>query len=143
MLYGWWDTGCCCSFTNSSPHIDPPIWPKDFKCWFVSPKDFIPLRYCPVFVHLSHLELFDIVLLPQQWFLIAILPYRPTSQSLLLIEDTDRFFSWHWFSCAVRFGAVSKLVTLMKLSTALIIAFGLPALLLVLFYPIYWCLLIV
>ena len=30
MFYGWRDTGCS-SFANSPPHIDPPIWPKDFE----------------------------------------------------------------------------------------------------------------
>ena len=31
MLYSWYDTRDCSSFTNSLPHIDPPILPKDFK----------------------------------------------------------------------------------------------------------------
>ena len=26
MLYGWCDTGSCSCFSNSAPHIDPPIW---------------------------------------------------------------------------------------------------------------------
>ena len=69
MLYGWYDTGNYSSFTNSLPHIDPPIWAKDFGLWFVIPKDFIPLLYCPVFVCLGPREPFDIVLLPQEWFL--------------------------------------------------------------------------
>ena len=69
MLYGWYDAGGCRSFTNSLPHIDPPMWAKDFKLWFVSPKDFITLLYCPVFVHLGKLEPFEIILLPQQWLL--------------------------------------------------------------------------
>ena len=70
MLYDWCDTGGCSSFTNTSLHIDPPIWPKDFKLGIVSPKDFIPMFYCPVFEHLRPLEPFDIVfLLPQQWSL--------------------------------------------------------------------------
>ena len=43
MLYGWCDARICSSFTNSSLHIDPPIWAKDFELWFISPKDFIPL----------------------------------------------------------------------------------------------------
>ena len=60
--------GGCSSFTHSSLHIDPPIWAKDFKLWFISPKNFIPLLYCPVFVHLDPLEPFDILLLPQQRF---------------------------------------------------------------------------
>ena len=54
MFYGWCDTVGCCSFTNSLLHIDPPISLKDFELWYVSPKDFIPLLYCSVFVHLWH-----------------------------------------------------------------------------------------
>ena len=30
ILYGWCDTGGSSSYTNSSPHIDSPIWPKVF-----------------------------------------------------------------------------------------------------------------
>ena len=57
-------TGACSSFINSSPHIDLPIWPKDFELWFVS-----PLLYCLVFVCLGPQNPFHIVLLPQQWLL--------------------------------------------------------------------------
>ena len=78
--------------------------------------------------------------------LTAILPYRLASQSIPLTVNVDTFFSQHWFSCAVTFGAVSllscKLMTLMKMFSALV-AFGLPVQLLVLFYPICWCLLTV
>ena len=69
MVCGWCDTRSCSSFTNSSPHLNSPIWPKDFELWFVSPMDVIPLLYCSVFVHLCPLEPFQIVLLPQKWFL--------------------------------------------------------------------------
>ena len=68
-LYDWCDTGGCSFFTKSSQNIDLPIWSKDFKLWFVSPDDFILLLYCPVFVCLGPLEPFNIILLPQQWFL--------------------------------------------------------------------------
>ena len=37
--------GGCRSFPNFSQHIDPLIWHKDFKLWFVSLKEFIPLLY--------------------------------------------------------------------------------------------------
>ena len=30
MFCGWCDTGVCSSFINSSPHIEPPIWRKNF-----------------------------------------------------------------------------------------------------------------
>ena len=43
MLYCWCNTGVCSSFTNSSPHIESPVSPKDFEFWFVCQKDFIPL----------------------------------------------------------------------------------------------------
>ena len=69
MLYGWCETGGWCSFTNSSPYIDPPIWSKDFELWFVRPKGFISLPYCLVFVCLGSLGPFDIALLPQKCFL--------------------------------------------------------------------------
>ena len=71
MLYGWCNTAGSSSFTNSSPHIYPPIWVKDFELWLVSSKDFIPLLYCPVFVRLDQLEPFHTVFLSQQWFLDA------------------------------------------------------------------------
>ena len=58
------------SFTNSSQHINPPIWPKDFKLWFISPMDYIPL--------LCLLILFCFF---KSGFLSAILLYKPTSQS--------------------------------------------------------------
>ena len=44
-----------------SPHIFPPIRPKDLKLWIVSPKDFIPLICCPAFVRIGQLEPFDMV----------------------------------------------------------------------------------
>ena len=63
MLYGQCDTGVCSSFTNTSQHIESPTWLRDFKLWFVSPKDFISLFYCQVFVCLCSLEPFHILLL--------------------------------------------------------------------------------
>ena len=69
MLYSWCDTGGCSSFTNSSPHIAPPIQPKDFELWFFSLKNFISQLYYPVFVCFGSLVLFDIVLFSQQCFL--------------------------------------------------------------------------
>ena len=65
MLYGWCDKEACSSFHNSSPHISPPIWAKDFELWFVSLNDFVPLLYYPVFVHLGSLKPFDTVFLYQ------------------------------------------------------------------------------
>ena len=112
MLYGWCDTASCCSFTNSSPHIDPPIWLKDFKLWFFSPKSFIKLLYCLVFVGVGPLE-------PLLCFL--------NSNSTIYASFTEsspysgcwHIFSGHWFSCSEVLGAVSllsrKLVTVMKL----------------------------
>ena len=64
MLNSWCNTGGCNSFSNSSQHIDPTIWAKDFELWFVSQKDFIPLLYCQFFVCLGPLMPFDIVLVP-------------------------------------------------------------------------------
>ena len=87
MFYGWCDIGGCCSFTNSSLPRDPPIWLKDFNLWFISLEDFIPPLYCPVFVCL--LTLFYFL---NSGFLTAILPYRPTSQSLLHTVDVDPFY---------------------------------------------------
>ena len=49
MLYGWRDTRGCRSFTKSLLLIEPSIWPKEFERWFVSPKDFFTLLYCPFF----------------------------------------------------------------------------------------------
>ena len=124
MICSWCDTGDYSPFTNSSPYIGPPIWPKDFKLWLVSPKDLIPLLNCPALVCFGSLELFDIVLLYQQWFLdskSAIWASFPES------SPHSRYwhiFSRHCFSCAVMFGAISllsrRLVILMKLTSALV-----------------------
>ena len=38
MLYSWCYTGGCSSFMNSSPHIDLPIWVKDF--WDLKQESF-------------------------------------------------------------------------------------------------------
>ena len=119
--YSWCDIGGCSSFTNFSPHIDPPIRAKNFQFWFVNPKDFIPLLYYPVFVCLGPLESFDFILLPQQWFLDS---NSAILASFKVFSQWMSFFSLHWFSCAMVFGAVSllscKLVTLMKLSSKLV-----------------------
>ena len=126
--------------------IDRLIWPKDFELWFISLKDFISQFYSPVFVCIGPLEHFGIVLFLSSGFLTAILPYKPASYSLLFTVDVDTFFSWHWFGCAVMFGAVSllshKLVTLMKLFSPLV-AFGIPTVLFVLVFTVSWCLLTV
>ena len=92
MLCGWCNIGGSRSFTNTSLHIDPLIWPRDFELWFVSPKDIILLLYCSVFEWFGPLDLSKIVSFPQQWFLNSILLYRPASQSLLLTVDVDTFF---------------------------------------------------
>ena len=101
--------GGCSSFTNSSLHIDFFHLTQRFRTLIHSTALFSS------FVHLGPLEPSDIVLLPQQCFLSAILLYRPVSQCLLLTVDVNTFFSRHWFSCAVMFGVVSllscKLVT--------------------------------
>ena len=89
MLYG--DLS---SFTNSSSHVDSSIWVKDFKHWFVCPKDFFPILYCPVFVHLGSLVPFwhcfasSTVVSWQQF-----LSYRPALQSLLYAINADSFFN--------------------------------------------------
>ena len=103
MLHGWCDTEGFSSFTNSSLHVDPPYLTHRFWTRFVSPKDSIPLLYWSVFKRLGPLEHFDMVLLPQQWFL--------DSNSTILASVTEssphsgcwHIFSRHWFSCAVMF----------------------------------------
>ena len=123
MPYGWCDTGGCSSFINSSLHIDPPIWTKDFELWFVSLKDFIPLLCCPVFVCvLVHWSLLTLFCFLNTGFLTAILPYRPASQSfhtMTLVLGLFFFFfflffflegggfSQHRFSSATMFGVTS------------------------------------
>ena len=135
MFYGWWDTDGCSSFTNSSLHVNPRIWPKDFELWFVRPKDFIPMVYFPVFVLLVSLEDFDIVLLPQNCFLTAILPCMPASLTLLLTVGAKTFFRdicslVRW--CLEQFCPESWWLT--KFS-AVLVAFGL---LLTLFCTVSW-----
>ena len=68
-----------------SPHIEPPIWPKDFGLRFAYLKDY-------------SIALLSSLCVP--WptgafcgFLTAILPYRPASQSLLLTVNVDTLFS--------------------------------------------------
>ena len=90
------------------------------------PKDFIPLLYCPVFLRLGPLEPFDTVLLPQRQFVDSnsTIEARFTESSPLC--GCWHIFS-HWFRCALIFAVVSlllhKLVTLMKLSSALVFCF--------------------
>ena len=102
MIYTCYDTGVA-AISSTLYCI------KDFELWFISQKDFIPLLYCLIFDqlgHCSHLTLFCFL---SSGFLTAILPYTPASQSLLLTVDVDNIFSWHWFSCAKMFWAVSHL----------------------------------
>ena len=99
MLYGWCDTGGCCSFTNSSLHINPRNWPNEFELWFVSPKDFISLPVVESLCTLAHWSLLTLFCFINSGFLTAILLYKPASQSLLLSVDTDSFFS-----CPVSWG---------------------------------------
>ena len=139
MLYDWCDTGGCSSLTNYLPYIDPPIWPKDFEFRLISPKEFLLSSIIQSLYALAHWSFWYCfasltVVFWQQFCYIGPL-HRVISQLLLI-----HIFSGHKFSCAVRLGAISllahKLVTQMKLSSALVVAFGLAALLFVLFGPI-------
>ena len=106
MLYGWCGIGGCSYFPNTSPLI----WPKVFNIWFFRLKDFIPLLFFVLSLYAlddwSFLTLF--CFLNCGW-LIAVLPYNPSSQSLLQTVDVDTFFSPLCFNCAVMFKAVSLL----------------------------------
>ena len=123
MLYGWCDAGTCSSFTKTLLHIDPCIHPKDFEHWFVSPKGFILLLCCLVFVSLGPLESFDIIWLAS---------FTVFSSLWILTHFFHNNGSVvQWFlkqSC--------QLVTLIKFSSPLVV-FGLPALYLVLFCPVF------
>ena len=88
MVYCWCDVRGCSSFTNSSLLIDTPIWPKDFKLWFVCPKESILLFYCSVFVCLVHWSLLRLFCFLNSGFLTAILLYRPASPLSVC---------WHFF----------------------------------------------
>ena len=121
MLYNWCDTKGCRSFIYFFLHIDPPIWPKDFKGLYSTavlsslcvPWPTRAFWYC--FASLT-------VVCWQQYCHIGQF-HRVFSLWMLT------YFSWLWFSCAVIFGAVHlqshKLVTLMKFSSALVVTFGL------------------
>ena len=109
MLYGWSDTGGCSSFTKCSPHIDTSIWSKNFELWFISPEDFIPLCYCPVFARLSPLKLFDIVLLPQQRSVDNNFAIEASFTEHSSHNGCWNIFSRYLFKCIVIFGAVSLL----------------------------------
>ena len=137
MLSGWCDTGGC----NSLPHIEPPIWPEDLNLNSSVQRTLFHCSIVQSLCALAHWSLLTLFCFLKSGFLTAILPFRPAWLSLFLTVDVDTLFSWHRFICAATFGAVSllshKLVTLMKLFSILVTAFGLPALLLVFFYPIY------
>ena len=127
MIYNWCDTGVA-----ALPPI--PSWAKNFELWFV---------YCPIFVRLGRVGYFDIVWLPQQWFLDSNICH--TSQLhvvLLLTMDIDTFFpdigsvvQWYLEKSALS----HELVTLMKLSSAFIVAFGLTSPNLWFCFVVSWC----
>ena len=92
FLQGWCDTGDCSSFTNSWSQIDPCIWPKDFELWIVSRGDLFHCSFVQSLCALAHWSLLTLFCFPNSGFLTYVLPYRPSSQSLLLTVDTDTFF---------------------------------------------------
>ena len=143
MLYDWYDLRGCSSLSNTSLPMDPDYLTEIIRT-LIHPSKGVPS--CPIFASLGPLEPFDIVLLPQQWFLDS-----NSAKHVRFIRSSTHsgcwhIFSRHWFSCAVMFGAVNLLshrqVTLMKLFDALV-AFSQSTLLLVLFCPISWCFLTV
>ena len=72
------------------------------------------LFHCSIIQSLCDLVLWSLLTLfffLKSSLLAALLPYRPASRILLFIEDVETFFSRHFFSFAVIFGAVSQLVT--------------------------------
>ena len=143
MLYGWCDTGGYNFVTKFSQRLNPPILAKYFELWFVSPKNFIPLSsICtpwPTGAFWHYFASSPVV----SW-----LQFCHIGQFHRVFSHRRcwQIFSRHWSSCAVIFGAISLLwrkLWLMKLSDALVVAFGLQALDLVLFCPVSWCLLTV
>ena len=68
MLYSWCDTGGCSSFTNSSQHIDPLLNPK-ISNFDSSVQRTLFHSSVVIFVLLGSPVPFNIVLLPQKWFL--------------------------------------------------------------------------
>ena len=112
MLYGLCDTRGCRSFTNSSLHKEPPIWPKDFKHWFICQKDYstdllsslwVPWPTGDFWHCFAPLTLFS-------WQQFCHIGQLQSSHS-----GYWHFFSQYWFCCTIMFGAVSllsrKLVT--------------------------------
>ena len=87
LLYDWYKTGDSSYLTNSSPYIDSPIWTKDFKLQFVSPKD---LFHCSV--NQSLCAMTQGSLLTLFYFFSSDLPNRPVSQCLLYIMDIGIVF---------------------------------------------------
>ena len=92
MLYGWCDTGCWSSFNNSSPKIDPLIWDKDFNILFAVQRILFYSSIVLCLGALVHWKFVTLFCFLNNGFLTAILPYRQTSQSLLLRVDIDTFF---------------------------------------------------
>ena len=108
------------------PNVNPPIWSKDFELWLISPKDFITPLYCPVFVRLGLLEPFDNILL-QQWFLdcnsviqASFTESSPYSECWQIFPDIGLIVPAIFWALRPLF---CKLVTIMKLSSALFFFF--------------------
>ena len=107
MLYCWCDTWYYRSFTNRSSYIDPPMWAKISN---LDPSIQMTSFHSSVVQSLSTLAYWSLLTLFRFLngsLLTAILPYRPALQNLLLTVDVDTFFSWHFLTCAVMFGAVT------------------------------------
>ena len=85
--------GGCSSFINSLLHIDPSIWPKDFKLWFISPKILFHSTSVQALHALTHWSFLTLFCFLNSGFLTAILLYRPASLSLLLVVGVDIFFT--------------------------------------------------
>ena len=147
MLYGRCDKSVCSSFNYTSPHIYTLLFDTNISHLDLSVQRILfHFSIDPNLGALTHWSLLKLFCFLNRGSLIAILPYRPASQSLLLTMDVHTYFSWHWFNCAMMLEKVSlltcKLVTVMKLSIILF-AFGLLPLFLVLFIPVSRCYLMV
>ena len=92
MLCSWCDTGGCSYFTNALQHIDPSIWLKDFKLWFIVQRTLLHCSIIQSLCALAYWSLLTLFCFLNNGFLTAILAYKPASQSSI------HNGCWHIFS---------------------------------------------
>ena len=122
MLYDWYDSGDCSSFTNSSPNIDPLYLIQWLRTLIRQSKGFYSTALWSSLWVPRPTGPFHIILLSQQWLLGSSSAIQASFTESSLHSECWHIFLLYWLSCSMMFGAVSllssTLVTLMKLFSA-------------------------